>query len=216
MEFWLEHLDRYCERTGPEFWSEPLNAASNLAFLIVGYHIVGIGQYDDHLKVFGKLVFLVGIGSAMFHTFGTRWAMVADVVPIGICLIWYLWAYLRHAAQYSVKTTATLLVLFGTASGGLAAWKLPDWVNETHQYLGALVALALLAWKRPEARAPFTAATVTFGLSMTLRTLDPLVCDAWPAGTHFLWHTLNGVAFYFAARAYVASAFRTAATPRGT
>ena len=30
---WLESIDLYCERTGPELWSEPLNALSNLAFI---------------------------------------------------------------------------------------------------------------------------------------------------------------------------------------
>ena len=26
-------------------------------------------------------------------------AMAADVIPIGICLVWYIWAYLRRAAH---------------------------------------------------------------------------------------------------------------------
>jgi hypothetical protein len=31
---WLSPVDAYCERTGPEYWSEPVNAVTNLAFLI--------------------------------------------------------------------------------------------------------------------------------------------------------------------------------------
>ena len=30
------HIDLYCDRTGPEFWSEPVNALTNLAFVIAG------------------------------------------------------------------------------------------------------------------------------------------------------------------------------------
>lgn len=30
---WLAPVDGYCERTGPEPWSEPVNAVTNLAFL---------------------------------------------------------------------------------------------------------------------------------------------------------------------------------------
>lgn len=30
---WFEPVMAYCERTGPDFWAEPLNAASNVAFL---------------------------------------------------------------------------------------------------------------------------------------------------------------------------------------
>ena len=31
---WLAPVDAYCERTGPEYWSEPVNALTNLAFLL--------------------------------------------------------------------------------------------------------------------------------------------------------------------------------------
>ncbi len=215
MDF-FEPMDRYCERTGPEFWSEPLNALSNLSFVVAGLLILSFAKKDRPLRTFGLLVVLVGFGSATYHTIATKWAMFADVIPIGICLVWYLWAYLRSAAGFSAGRTWSCLVVFGVVSGGLAAYTAPDWVNETHQYLGALAALLLLAWYRAEARVPFLFATLTFAASMTLRTLDPLVCEGWPLGTHFLWHTLNGVAFYFAARAYVVSALWTAATPRGS
>ena len=36
MENLLRHVDLYCERTGPEYWAEPLNALSNLAFIAAG------------------------------------------------------------------------------------------------------------------------------------------------------------------------------------
>ncbi len=32
---WAEHIDLYCERTDASLWSEPLNALSNLGFLLV-------------------------------------------------------------------------------------------------------------------------------------------------------------------------------------
>ena len=31
---WTAQIDGYCERLGPGFWAEPLNALTNLAFLI--------------------------------------------------------------------------------------------------------------------------------------------------------------------------------------
>ena len=31
---WSESIDMYCERTDPGLWSEPLNAVTNLAFLV--------------------------------------------------------------------------------------------------------------------------------------------------------------------------------------
>ena len=32
-----------------------------------------------------------------------------------------------------------------------------------------------------------------FALSLTFRTLDRPLCDAFPLGTHFVWHLLNGL-----------------------
>lgn len=197
-------LDNYCERTGPEFWSEPLNAFSNLAFVLAGILVLRMAK-DKGLRVFGGLVVLVGFGSATFHTFATGWAMLADVIPIGICLIWFIWAYLRCAAGLGHLATWGSLVAFGAVSAALAAYTAPAWVNETHQYLGALLALLILSVVRQEARRPLACTTVTFAVSMTLRTLDPAICDGWPYGTHFLWHSLNGLAFFFAAQAYVAT-----------
>ena len=31
---WTRAIDGYCERTDPSYWSEPVNAATNAAFLI--------------------------------------------------------------------------------------------------------------------------------------------------------------------------------------
>ena len=31
---WTDPIDAYCERLGPGFWAEPLNAWTNLAFLL--------------------------------------------------------------------------------------------------------------------------------------------------------------------------------------
>ncbi len=31
---WFEQVDGYCERLGPGYWAEPVNAVTNAAFLI--------------------------------------------------------------------------------------------------------------------------------------------------------------------------------------
>src|SRR5690606_32697430 len=32
-----------------------------------------------------------------------------------------------------------------------------------------------------------------FALSLSMRTIDLAVCEVFPLGTHFLWHTFNGI-----------------------
>jgi hypothetical protein len=44
-------------------------------------------------------------------------------------------------------------------------------------------------------------ATSVFVIALTFRTLDDAICPMFPVGTHFLWHLLNAVAIYYAARA---------------
>ena len=36
---WFEAVDGYCERVDAAFWSEPINAVTNAAFLIAAHYI---------------------------------------------------------------------------------------------------------------------------------------------------------------------------------
>ncbi|TIT22446.1 MAG: hypothetical protein E5W78_23295, partial [Mesorhizobium sp.] len=81
----LTPVDLYCERTGPEFWAEPANALTNLAFLAAGLWGVrevrrrGTGIFAEALAWW---VVAIGIGSALFHTFANHGTVWADVLPI--------------------------------------------------------------------------------------------------------------------------------------
>ena len=68
--------------------------------------------------------------------------------------------------------------------------------NGSEQYLPAVVAMliftAITQIRRHPIRWWFLGATLTFLLSLTLRTFDMALCDVWPYGTHVFWHLLNG------------------------
>ncbi len=71
-------------------------------------------------------------------------------------------------------------------------------LNGSLQYAPALAALSIfsvLAWFRGHpARHHMAAATAVFCLSLLLRTIDLMTCEATQGhGTHFLWHLLNGL-----------------------
>ncbi|TIW90088.1 MAG: hypothetical protein E5V59_23470, partial [Mesorhizobium sp.] len=61
-------VDLYCERTGPEFWSEPVNVLTNLAFIAAGLWGVrevrrlGTGTFAE---VLAWWVVAIGIGSTI-------------------------------------------------------------------------------------------------------------------------------------------------------
>ena len=82
---WGVKIFNYCERGGnPAFWAEPLNAVSNAAFIIAAllatreYFSRPSGQRGIAEAGLILLVYVIGIGSFLFHTYATRWAAIAD------------------------------------------------------------------------------------------------------------------------------------------
>jgi hypothetical protein len=102
-------------------------------------------------------------------------------------------AYGRRAAWLAAPAFLALTVITAVLGGGL--------------YVSTLITLfafaALLAFARDAYWTHFAVAGAVFALSLSLRTLDRDVCDYVPAGTHFLWHLLNGLVLYLVARTLV-------------
>ena len=83
-----QSVDFYCERTSASLFAEPLNAVSNLAFIVAGWFawrefLRDPSRRDDPLITWLIVLMpVVGLGSLTFHTVGTQWASWADVIPI--------------------------------------------------------------------------------------------------------------------------------------
>ena len=73
---WSTPIDLYCERVTPSFWAEPVNALSNMAFLIAAYAAFDLwrreGKDDPAILALIVVVTVVGLGSFSFHTMATR------------------------------------------------------------------------------------------------------------------------------------------------
>src|SRR4051794_14524228 len=82
----------YCERCGPGLLAEPINASTNLSFLIAAWAAWFLARRANalHAGTWGLIALSVaiGIGSALYHTFATGWARVLDVVPILHFQLW--------------------------------------------------------------------------------------------------------------------------------
>ncbi|SDN16912.1 Ceramidase [Methylobacterium phyllostachyos] len=85
---WFAPVRAYCERTGPDFWAEPVNALSNAGFLLAAAAAARRGSRADPpdraALALAGLIAVVGIGSFLFHTLAVTWAMLADVIPIAV------------------------------------------------------------------------------------------------------------------------------------
>lgn len=195
-------IDLYCERVGDGFWEEPFNALTNLAFIVAAVFAWREAKArkvptPDILSLIA-LVATIGVGSFLFHTLATPWALAADLIPILLFQMLYLWVFItrtmRLRAAYRVLAVIGLLA----AVAGLAPWQAV--ANGSLTYLPAVFILLALG-KVYSDRAPggyplLWVAAVILVASITLRSVDLVVCEHLAIGTHFLWHLLNAVVLY--------------------
>ncbi|MBA54810.1 MAG: hypothetical protein CMK89_10185 [Pseudomonadales bacterium] len=213
----FESIDNYCERIGSAFWAEPFNAVTNLAFIVAAYFGWKLMkrlsvQSLGHVFLISVL-FTIGVGSFLFHTFATRWAELADIIPILVFQITFLWLYSREVIRLNRSWAAlAMLVFFCVAGAGFQMKALlglgpaePSPVNGSEMYAGALVGVLVLAIyhlvSAKKSRFMLLAAFGFFCLSLTFRTLDMAVCQIWPLGTHYLWHLCNAAVLYLSLKA---------------
>lgn len=207
VSYWQQPMDEYCERLGHGFWAEPVNAITNISFLLAGVAILLLVKgrrlaFLRHADVYALilLTFCVGVGSFLYHTVATRWAVWADVIPIVIFINLYLLSALARLTPLTWRGVLACFLLFQAVNQGFSAYVPPHLLNGSVMYAPALMALLSLAGflrGRNDAVARyFILACLTFLVSLTFRTLDRAVCDGFPLGTHFIWHILNGVLFY--------------------
>ncbi|WP_182086618.1 ceramidase domain-containing protein [Aureimonas sp. ME7] len=195
---WFGTIDAYCERVDAGFWSEPVNAVSNLAFL-VGAALAyrewrRRGGHDGASLFLIALVAVIGTGSFLFHTFANGWSLIADVLPIAVFIYGFFGLALYRFLRLHAVATMAGTILFAALAQGVERLAEPL-LGSSASYLPALLALggigAWLASRGSGAGRLLLLAAGVFAVSLTLRTLDGPLCAAWPLGTHFLWHILN-------------------------
>jgi len=224
----LHHqMDVYCERTDLTFWSEPLNAVTNVAFIVAGIFALRLylscqrnleSQQDSKtMPAFAGMtndlyaiimifcLFAIGIGSFLFHTTATGWAAIADVAPIGLVIFTYHVATMHKIAGWNIWVSFLSLAMI--PAFGWVAYQLPlDFMGSTKAYSPILPLLIIYFYYHLRRRSAeiywLPLAFVTFSLSMATRIIDNHICDVFSYGVHWGWHILNAITLYIAFRAY--------------
>ena len=204
----LSYLDGYCERAGdPGIWGEPLNAATNLCFLVAALAAAyAIGKLNRPGRAVIDLWLLVAalaaiaIGSGLWHIAPRHDTVLMDVIPITIFINIYLIAALRRFFRLAWWKIAALWAAY-TAIGVAAQILLPpDTLNGTIMYVPTYLTLLVLtgAIRRVDAESgrAFIPIVLIWTASLVFRTIDMQICAIFPYGTHFLWHTLNAIVLY--------------------
>ena len=179
-------IDLYCERLGPGLRAEPINAFTNLAFVVAGFAAWRLAVQRNSIStgtiLLIALMVAIGVGSGLFHTFATGWARVLDIMPILLFQLVYLCVYGVLIARMRISHLTGLVILFLLAA--YLGRQFPDVLNGSLIYLPAFVLLfglglyhyrhvkvepALLLW-----------ATVVFSVSLFFRTIDLDICKFVP------------------------------------
>lgn len=202
-------IDLYCERVAPGLLAEPINAFSNIAFLIAAWGAWSLARRLDALSPGSRgllaLMLAIGIGSTLFHTLATPWARAFDEIPILLFQLWYIWLYARGVIKLRKGVTASALALYLVVA--ILCRQHPDVLNGSLVYAPALLALACLGlyhFRRcGQERWLLLGAMGVFIVSVACRSIDEAACRMIPIGTHFLWHLLNGAVLYLSMRALI-------------
>ncbi|MEM6341455.1 MAG: ceramidase domain-containing protein [Pseudomonadota bacterium] len=198
MEELTRHIDSYCERTDPSYWSEPINAVTNLAFIIAALVMWRRTARLPLARSLCVILFAIGIGSYLFHTHGQVWAAIADTTPILLFILVYIFAINLHVWMMRPWPALALTAAFIP----YAALTIPLWsyvpvfgVSAGYMPVPTLILIyAALLWSSAAqtARGLATGAGILL-VSLLARSVDETFCAAVPIGTHFLWHCLNGL-----------------------
>lgn len=199
-------VDNYCERTSAALDAEPVNALTNAAFLIAAWAALRLYRRHPYLRAAGLVraliatMVLVGAGSFLFHTVGTRWAEWGDVLPILLFMMLYLWLLLTVVFAWSTWSALIadggyigLTVYLEAAVPASVLWGGALYIPT----LAVIVSVAAALYGRSSpAASGMSLATCVFLLSFAARTLDSRICSTFPLGTHFLWHLLNATLLF--------------------
>ncbi|EAQ05071.1 membrane protein, putative [Pseudooceanicola batsensis HTCC2597] len=191
-------IDAYCERLGPEIWAEPWNAVTNLAFLLAALIVWRRADGLVPPRVLAVLLFAIGIGSGLWHTLAIPWTGAADVLPILLFVLTYIYFANRHYWRLSPAwaTGATLLFLPYAAATVPLFSRLPG-LGSSAAY--APIPLLIFGYavalrhRLPAVARGLAAGAAILCLSILFRSLDDPLCGQWPRGTHYLWHLLNAL-----------------------
>ncbi len=208
---WFTEIDLYCERLAPSFWAEPLNALSNISFVIAALWAASSaqkrGKLDISTKVLCLLAASIGLGSFLFHTHANLWSSFADVIPIwSFVALYMLVVFLKLTGRGELSKARLLIVLpvlmislgwiliSGSATQVTTS---QDALNGSGQYTPALIGLWVFALISIKKKRPFwpwvVSAAMVFSFSLVARTYDLALCTNFAMGSHFIWHLLNGL-----------------------
>ena len=191
-------MDFYCERTNNQIFNEPINAVSNIFFIIVSislFKILRKNQSDKIYYIQPILIFFIGIGSFLFHLKPNLITLYSDIIPIFLFSLSFIFLFNRNVIKISNLNSALLFILFLTLLLFITPKLKYEILNGSEFYFANYFFLAMytiwLYFKKSDFFQLLFLGFIFFNLSILLRSIDNYICNYLSIGTHFLWHFLN-------------------------
>ena len=195
---WFEAVDGYCERIDASFWSEPLNALTNIFFLVAAVWVLRREGLNSTARILALILGMIGVASFLFHSFAQAWAGALDVLFILFFTLLYLFAASKDFM--GAPRSIALIITLGYFPFSIVV----DWLTLPLTFLGStriympmpilIILFSLLLYKRlPIVSRGLAVGAFILVISMLARILDVPLCQKIPLGTHFVWHVLNAV-----------------------
>ena len=191
-------IDIYCERLDIGIWAEPINAVTNIAFILAAIIMWLRCKNLVEGKILSFLLFSIGCGSFLFHTYAQTWAALLDVTAILIFILTYIFVANRRFLVWSKMVSLIGVILFFPYQLLLVSiLSNIQFFGSSVQYIPVAILIfiysGLLRESEPNlSRGLFIGAAILC-LSIISRTVDEPLCSILSVGTHFVWHILNAI-----------------------
>jgi len=215
---WLNaKVNIHCERTSLAAFDEPVNIISNVSFILAAFLAWRLfvkllradGSISRHtpkyadIRVQILMVFLIGVGSFLFHSYATMWGALLDIFPIFCYMCLFVYSFLKRITLTSQYNMVLVFVGFVALNLGFK-FVLPVAPDGNVSYLPLIIfflglIIYLYITNNPSLENMLYGFILAL-ISFVFRKVDMDVCEYFPIGTHFLWHTLNGVLLYILLR----------------
>lgn len=193
-----EPIDIYCERLDIGIWAEPINSVTNIAFILAAIIMWLRCKNLIEGKILSFLLFSIGCGSFLFHTYAQTWAALLDVTAILIFILTYIFVANRKFLVWSKMVSFIGVILFFPYQLLLVSiLSNIQLFGSSVQYIPVAILIfiysGLMRKSEPNlSRGLFIGAAILC-LSIISRTVDEPLCSILSVGTHFVWHILNAI-----------------------
>lgn len=194
---WTEYVDLYCERQAPGLLGEPINAVTNLAFIVAAIWVFPKVKGDRPAQFLTIMIGVIGTCSGLFHTLANQWSAMADSFSILAFILIYLYYAIQRILNKdkAIALLGTFLFIpYSIAVERLFTYAMGS-LNGSVSYLPVTILIFIFGAIAGDAqtRREFWMGAGLLLVSLTFRSLDEAICFGVPFGTHFLWHILNAI-----------------------